>query len=412
MEHELPPPTNDPVVLTPLIVPEREGIRLQHLMYAVVVCALLLWLAMLAKYWLIVIVIVGGVGLAVAAAVILARRNASRQESLLWAMAIASERSMPLSPAVLAFADQFGASFRWRVELLASLLDEGKSLPEACEQVPGLFSREALVMIRAGWATGTLPAALKQAATLRATSGKVLGGVASRLAYLLSVLLAMQVVTMFIIYFIAPKLQAIFYDFGIELPRMTTLTIQASSWASGPIGLLLVPLVLGELLALLLLLFGAFDFFQWEVPLIDGLFRRRHSALLLRSLALTIEGQRPIGKALDALSEEYPSAWARKRLRKAAFKVSKGGDWALALYEQGLIRRSDAALLLSAQRVGNLPWALREAAAATERRLGHRLRVLSEVLFPVAIVLMGLLVFVFAVAYFYPLVILIERLAG
>lgn len=412
LDDDATKPSNDPVVLTPLVVPRRTGIRLQHLMYAVVGCALLFWLAMLTMYTLILGLIVGWAVLTVAFAVILARRNASQRESLLWALAIASERGMPLAPAALAFADQYGVSYRWRVQLLAALLDEGKTLPEAMSQVPGLFDREASVMIRAGWATGTLSGALRQAAARRAQRGGDWGGLSSKLAYVVTLLLAMQTVVGFVAYFIMPKFEAIFRDFGIPLPGITIFTIEASHVLGGYGGLVVIPLVLLELLTLTALSMGFFNLFQLQIPVIDRIFLRRHAALICRALALSVEADKPIGPALEALANEYPSGWVRRRLRSATLAVNHGQDWVHALLNQKLIRRTEAALLLSSRRVGNLAWALNEAAASSERRAGYRFRVLLEILFPVAIALMGLVVFVVGVGYFYPLVTLIERLAG
>ncbi|MGE3820167.1 MAG: type II secretion system F family protein, partial [Isosphaeraceae bacterium] len=335
MEKEnVPPEPRDPVLLTPLVVPRRAGIRLQNLMYAVVACAVLIWLGMLARFGIILILIVGMTALGVALAVVLARRNASQQESLLWALAIASERGMPLSPAALAFAEQFGTSYRWRVQLLAALLDEGKTLPEAMSQVPGLFDREATVLIRAGWATGTLPGALRQAAARRQSDRGAWAAISARLTYVIAMVVAMQIVVGFISYFIVPKMEAIFKDFGVPLPGATRFVISASHTVATYGGVPLAVLFPLEIVALFVLPLGTFNLFQLGIPLLDRLFRRRHTALILRSLALSVQANKPIGEALAALADEYPSRWVRQRLRGASVAANHGEDWVHALLNQ------------------------------------------------------------------------------
>ena len=47
------------------------------------------------------------------------------------------------------------------------------------------------------------------------------GSTAARFAYLGVVFLVMQMVIVFIMYFIIPKFEAIFNDFGIALPQVT-----------------------------------------------------------------------------------------------------------------------------------------------------------------------------------------------
>ena len=75
--------------------------------------------------------------------VMIARRRSTQQDSLLWILAIAAERGMPLAPTVAAFADQYGGKYRRRIMNLAAQLDSGCSVPEALERVPRVVSRDA-----------------------------------------------------------------------------------------------------------------------------------------------------------------------------------------------------------------------------------------------------------------------------
>jgi protein transport protein HofC len=341
-------------------------------------------------------------------AVVLVRRTSTQQESLLWALAIAAERGLPLAPAALAFTEQFGGGFRWRAEMLAALLEEGKSLPEAVDAVPGLFTREAQVLVKTGWSSGRLAEALRLAASARQSRQAAWGNVAGSFAYLVAVICFMQTIIGFVLYFIIPKFEAIFKDFGISLPLVTILVIKFSHFV---IQYFYIWFLLGILLLIALPL-GVLNLFRWDVPLFDRLYRRRHSALLLRSLALTVKGGKPIATGIARLGEEYPSSWVRDRLREVNLDVQQGGDWVESLRGHGLISRAEGAVLASSQRVGNLEWALEEMAASAERRLGYRLQFWLNLLFPVAILTLGLLVFVVAVAFFAPLVSLISRLSG
>ncbi|MCA1684700.1 MAG: type II secretion system F family protein, partial [Planctomycetia bacterium] len=303
------PGEDKPVVLTPLDAPSGGGIRLQHMMFGVGVCAVVLWLAVIAGFW----VLVPSLGLLVAAGVgvvvILLRRSLSQRQSLLWALAVAAERSMPLADAALAFSDQFGRSYRWRVQLLATHLNEGVPLPEALSRVPGALSREAEVLVRTGDSTGTLPRALREAASLRSSRDAAWGTTASRFAYLAGVLMAMQAVTVFILYFIIPKFEAIFKDFGVSLPGVTVFTIRVSHvfiryfYIAAPL------LFLAEVVLPVVILIGLFNSYAlwWDVPAIDSLFRRRHSSLVMRALSLVVAGKRPIPRAIAALATDYPS---------------------------------------------------------------------------------------------------------
>ena len=67
-------------------------------------------------------------------------------------------------------------------------------------------------------------------------------------------------------------------------------------------------------------------------------------------------------------------------------------------------------MLRSAAEVGNLAWALLELAETAERRLATRFQLMVQTLFPIVVVMLGMLVFIMAVAYFLPLVALITEL--
>ena len=150
----------------------------------------------------------------------------------------------------------------------------------------------------------------------------------------------------------------------------------------------------------------------WNPPGIQRLARRYDTAAILDALALVAESQRPMTEGLTTLARTYPSYAIRRRLQLAWEDVTAGADWREALLARQLINRADFAVLGAASRVGNLGWALGELADSSRRRLTYRLHALVQVLFPLAIGLVGLTVMFFVVGLFMPLVALIQNLTG
>jgi len=378
-------------------------------MYAVAGVAAFFKLWQLIGLPLIVLLIIGLVGAVVGRAVILARRRASRQDSLLWIMAIAAENRMPLAPAVVAFADQYRGRSRGRIMELASQLDGGTSLPDALERQRKIASKDAVLLTRVGDATGQLPQALRIASTARSARLPIWIAIASRLAYLLLLLLGLQTVFGFLLYFIMPKFEAIFRDFGVSLPEVTVMMIDASHWMVKYFYLhAWVPVV-----ELVLLVFLPFSFISWgnyDVPLFDRLLGRRHTALLFRCLSLVVHAGKPIEFGLSLLGDHYPTRWVRRRLTAARTDVRQGSDWIEALWRHRLIRAADGEVLRSAAAVGNLGWALDELAESSERRLAIKFQMLVQTFFPLVVLMLGLVVFVTALGYFAPLVKIISEI--
>ena len=335
------------------------------------------------------------------------RRRANDQDGLLWVLAVAAERGMPLGPGVRAFSGQVSGIFEVWTESLANLLRQGASLPDALDALPKLVPRTSLLLIRMGWESGNLAAGLREAVDSRARHQPVLRSIGGRIAYLSWVVAIGLGIVSFVMYFIIPKFEAIFKDFGVELPRVTILVIQAShvminySWV----------VMLGVLGMLSYLMAGLFGRGDMSVPLFDRLFARRHTILILRSLAVVVSAGRPVPPALDSLAHRYPTGWVRRKLGHVGADANQGVDWAEALHSSGLISSSDLGVLASATRAGNLPWALLELAETGERRWAYRLQAWTQFLFVLAMLALGGLVFVIAVAYFAPLTTLITRLA-
>jgi type II secretory pathway component PulF len=406
-----------PVVDPPMDGPgPRPGFwRLRHMMYVVAGVAILCWLGVLAidSAMIGTLLVMGGFvflfGAVMGAGVIVARGRATRQDSLLSVLAIAAERGMPLAPAVLAFADQYRGTAHRRIMDLAARINWGTALPEALERSRKLVSRDAILLAWVGEAAGRLPRALRMAATSRSNQLPIWTAISARLSYILGLLIVMQTISSFILYFIVPKFEAIFKDFGVSLPQVTILVVDVSHWfVKYAFITAFIPLI-----EIALLVFLPLSFLSWSnytIPLFDRFLGRRHTALMLRSLALTVEGGKPIVQGLGALTQHYPTEWVRRRLLAVEKEVGQGADWIESLRNYRLIRPADADVLASAAQVGNLDWALLELAETAERRLATRFQLVVQTLFPLVVVMLGMAVFIMAMAYFLPLVALITEL--
>jgi type II secretory pathway component PulF len=337
------------------------------------------------------------------------KRQAAEQDGLLRVMSLSAQRRMPLSQGIDAFADLCSFSTRRRNLALAYLLESGVPLPQALASVPGVLPSSAIVLACVGWNEGALPQALGEAVASSEAGRVYRWSFLPKVGYLASLFLIMQGICGFFFYFIMPKFEVIFLDFGVPLPGFTKLAIEVSHWVLIPgVFLLLIPL---QLFLWVYVPFRYFGWIQWEIPFAGVLFHRRDAAAVLRSLSIGVAAGRPLPATLDLLGRFYPRPRIRHRLIAANRRIEAGMPWHEALRRSGLIRRGEAAVFESAQRAGNLAWALGLMAESNERRLGYRLQVLSQAVFPFLILMMGMIVGAICLAFFLPLLSLIERLA-
>lgn len=338
-------------------------------------------------------------------------RRVTQRRSMAKMLALLVERGRQLDSSVL-FAGQALRGIVGRAaDRLLTELGRGASLVEAVAKHPRALPPEALAYVAAGLTADAQAAALRELS--RSDEGEMAGAwraCIDRIAYLAFVLMIMAAVLTFIMVKIVPEFQNIFYEFDIELPRMTLLAIMVSQYftqyAAAPVIMASAIFLLGSLLVGICYL--------CDIPLLrpwtDMLFFRRRSAHVLRILSVAIEARESVADVLRRVTGVFPSDPVRNRLRPVVASVRAGADWRDALLNARIITNTERALLKAAERAGNLPWALRQISMRREKRAVYRLMAAVQVLFPIAILAFGMFVAFFVVSLFIPLVKLIDGL--
>jgi protein transport protein HofC len=260
-----------------------------------------------------------------------------------------------------------------------------------------------------GAETGTLPAMLRETAKdFTRQQDEVYSTWKGTLLYLGALLLVLSSVVGFVMYFIIPKFKKIFEDFGTDLPELTKFVIKVSdevvAWSPAiAIGL---PL--------------AWAYLAWRTRhgSSGGLFQwilfshsRGQSPVVLRILAVVVKGGRPVVGAISTMARHHISSSVRHQLLFLRNEVERGGEVWGHLAETGLIQPGEARILEAAGRAGNLPWALEEVAGSIERDVDYRTTLFLEILRPVILIMVPVLVGIFAIGMFMPLVKLINDLS-
>ena len=329
-------------------------------------------------------------------------RYRQAQKQALWAaLSLAADKRAPLAPMALAFADEQGGSFALTTRRLVRQLECGADLSEAIAWCPGVLPPEAALAARIGTDSGDLCGAM------RATSGRR----ARRLLMPPALMWLMIFVpiglgaVVFVKVRIAPALNLVIRDFETAPPAIT-------STVSG-----LLDSSLTVFAALLLVAIVMLAWLQWRgtlAPRFPGLkrmIRWIELAPVLRILALATRRERPIPQAMETIAMWHPNRWIRRRVRGAVRDLALGISWQESLRRRRLLVDADLAVLSAAERNGNLPWALEQMGDSYSRRADFRLKAWGELAMPVLLATVGLLVAVFVIAYFVPLVYLINNLA-
>lgn len=332
---------------------------------------------------------------------------AGERRALLWALAVAAEKGIPLERAARAFADERSVQIGARVSHLADLLESGVPLPAALALSRNALPSDALLAARIGAETGQMGPALRMSMAYSEHFDRSMRSIMAGYFYLVGLLVVGSVILTFVMLKIVPVYCKMFQEFELELPHMTQFLIAASE-AVVKTWFLFVPLLV------LILIVSASYYVRWsryEMPVFNRLWRRSDGALVMRALSLAVRQQRELGPTIWMLAKQYPYVSVGKRLEGAATQIDKGVHWCDALQSVGLLTWTDVGLLKSAEGVGNLAWALEEMSDSALRRLALRLRAAVSIGLPLVILVLGGLVFVIVAGLFLPLISMIQGLS-
>lgn len=338
------------------------------------------------------------------------RYFAAEQQALIWALTVAAERGIPLESAARSFAEDRNDRVGRRATLLADYLEAGVPLSLALTRSNTRVPAAILLAADLGQESGDLGLALRHAAGQIDESETTLQWTLERLFYVVFLILFSGAATFFLMVWIVPILNRMFHEFGLELPVITQrlVTVSEAFSAGWPIVLLLLVVCLAFIVVGLCWYMGIAP---RSLPLLNRLWWSADCALVLRWLASSVRTERPLAEVIRMLGIRFPQHRVRVRLEHASQRIDRGADWCESLRVAGVIRHSESALFKTAERVGNLDWALDEMAHAGMRRAAYRIRAWMNIAFPVALLFLGLLVLFITAGILAPLISLIAGLA-
>jgi type II secretory pathway component PulF len=330
----------------------------------------------------------------------------ARHRALLKLLMLAIDKGIPLPAVVRASAADQWTGQRLNQVDLADNLARGVPLSAAAKMVGGQLSTEAIIAARMGEATGDLAGALRQVESSDDIRSPVQHALLGNTFYLLYPIFVVPALVTFFGVFIAPKIASVLDDFGVPMPGVSLLVNSLIN--STPVVWAMLVVVLVGLAALA---YSVLCYIEVAPLPYLGFGGRLQRSRVLRGLALAVGARRPLGENLAVLANSYPNATIARRLGASAQEVAAGANWISSMSKHHLIGRRDAAVIEAAQRVGNLPWALRELADSNERQMVYRLDTAMNVLAPFALLVWGAIILFLMVGFFMPLVVVIMSLA-
>lgn len=285
-------------------------------------------------------------------------------------------------------------------------IKEGSTLSSILAQYPNIFSSLYAAMVRTGENSGSLPEALYRIADHRAKQEEMLSRFRMALAYPVLMALVGAATVIFMLTFVMPRLMGIFVNMGQELPLPTRILISISKglhdwWFWIIVVLALVILIIrrsirteaGRL---------SLSALKLHLPVFGKFMLKAELARFSRTLELLIRNGVPILKALDIAIPVMDNEVMKNKLRKSYKDLEQGGSLGRSLKEAKSFPLFMSNLIIVGEESGRLEEVLIELANTYERDTDEYIRIMSSLLEPVMILVMGLIVGFIVVAMLLP----------
>ncbi|MCC6556419.1 MAG: type II secretion system inner membrane protein GspF [Polyangiaceae bacterium] len=285
---------------------------------------------------------------------------------------------------------------------------EGQSFAKALEAHPKVFPSLYTNMVRAGEASGTLEAVLKRLTQFMESSAKLKGKVGAALVYPVMMLIIGTLLLSGLMIGVVPNVTAIFASMDQALPWSTALLIGVSDFVASY-----------WWLALMMIGGGFYGFRRWvatpagrlrwdtivlRMPLFGKLVQMLSIARFARTLATLLSSGVALLTAMDIVRSVLGNAALDKVVADAIGSIREGQSIADPLKRSGLFPPIVTHMIAIGEKSGQLEGMLESVSDAYDSAVETRVQMLTSLLEPLIILVMGGAVGFIAMSILMPLI--------
>ena len=283
---------------------------------------------------------------------------------------------------------------------------KGKGLHEALGAHRD-FTKYEIYSIRIGEESRRLPEVLDQLEKFYTRKIKMKRQIVSVMSYPSFVLLITFAVLYFMLSYVVPMFSTVFRQFGGELPPITVFVQKLAGNFNMVLGILFSTFFL-----LLLVHFyfrnnenykEAIGNFVLKIPVFGKLIRKIAVAKFFQAMGLLLSAKTPLLVSLDlsrAMMDFYP---LKKTIAQANVRIRRGSSLSNALHNKKLFQQKEITMLSIGEEVNELDSMFNKLTEQLEDDIEHEVKLISTILEPVMIILIGVVVGFILIAMYYPM---------
>ena len=287
-------------------------------------------------------------------------------------------------------------------------VNEGKSLTEGMSEFPQIFPPFYLNMVRAGEASGTINLVLERLADFSENQQALISKIKSAMYYPIVMLFMGTAVIFLLMTFVVPKITGIFADMHQTLPMVTTILVMVSNFLKSFWWLILILLAV-SIAALKYMKDGTetgrhiWDNAKLKIPLFGQINRKIAIARFCRTLATLLQSGVPLLSAMEIVRNIVNNIIIGEAIRQAAKDIEEGKGLSGPLSQSGMFPPLVTEMIAVGEQSGTLEKMLNRIATAYENESQANIMIMTSLLEPIMILVMGLAVGFIVVSILLPI---------
>lgn len=278
-------------------------------------------------------------------------------------------------------------------DMIASV-ENGESFSLALSKHPEVFGNVYVSLVRSGEASGSVSKALTYLADQLEKDYNLRANVKKAFTYPAFVLSALLIVGVLMFKFVLPKLVGVLKEQGGELPLVSKMIIGATDFFEVYWWVVLLLIALAVLSVRYYVGTGMgrqqFDRLKLKSPIFGDIFEKIYLARFSRNLATLVSGGIPIIKAIQIVGDIINNTIYRDIMNQVASKVSTGSSISDAMSPHKEFPAITTQMVRVGEQSAQLDDIMLKMAAYYEKEVDDKVAVLSSLLEPVIMVILGI----------------------
>ncbi|MDA8098577.1 MAG: type II secretion system F family protein [Nitrospiraceae bacterium] len=283
----------------------------------------------------------------------------------------------------------------------------GTALSDALAANPVLFPPLYTATVRAGEQSGALVDVLKRFIDYQKRMLAIKRKLKTALAYPVFLVVALTAVLLLFFLYIIPNFTQMYSEQGAKLPKLTMMLMAFTHFLTTSAPFLFLAAIGGGVA-----LYSwrrtesgkqAMDALVLRIPFLRSVTIQYVLAQLTRTLATVLRGGIPLMQALETTAGVIANRVIGRRLREVRTLVTEGVSLATAFEQTRLAPDMTVRMIEVGESSGDLPQMLEDVSDFYEQEVENRLTILTTMIEPVLMLVMGIVIAVIVVALYLPI---------